>query len=150
MNTLRGRSTGFLLGSLFVVTLAWWGCSGGESTDQASSGNDGQSGETPASTDGGTDGGDDGAAAGGDPGRAVYSLRCVTCHGETGKGDGIAGMALDPRPRDHTDAEYMATLSDEEIRTTILKGKGAMPPHEGILTDEELEFVIVYVRSLSQ
>ena len=149
MNTVRGRSTGFLLGSLFVVTLAWWGCSGGGSTDQASSGNGGDAGEAPAATDGGNDSGDDGAA-GGDPGQMVYSLRCVTCHGESGKGDGPAGIALDPPPRDHTDAEYMSTLTDDEIRTTILKGKGAMPPHEGILTDDELDAVMIYVRSLSQ
>ena len=37
--------------------------------------------------------------------REVYKSRCATCHGEAGKGDGPAGAALNPKPRNYTDKE---------------------------------------------
>jgi mono/diheme cytochrome c family protein len=45
-------------------------------------------------------------------GRAIYRERCVACHGERGRGDGAAGVTLEPKPADlvlhvpqHTDGE---------------------------------------------
>ena len=35
-------------------------------------------------------------------GKQKYTLYCVTCHGETGDGQGIVGKTLDPPPRDFT------------------------------------------------
>lgn len=32
-------------------------------------------------------------------GRQVYSTNCALCHGAEGKGDGAAGVALNPKPR---------------------------------------------------
>ena len=38
-----------------------------------------------------------------DKGRELYSANCSSCHGDNGKGDGPAGAALNPPPRDYTD-----------------------------------------------
>lgn len=35
-------------------------------------------------------------------GKAVYAVNCAVCHGATGHGDGVAGAALNPHPRDFT------------------------------------------------
>ncbi|MEO8603407.1 MAG: c-type cytochrome [bacterium] len=34
---------------------------------------------------------------------AIFKSRCTMCHGPGGKGDGPAGAALNPKPRDMTD-----------------------------------------------
>jgi mono/diheme cytochrome c family protein len=147
MNTVRGRSTIYLFASLLLVTVAWWGCGGG-TTEQAGE----DSGHAEESTAGGESPAEMEAPAEISlaVGAAVYKARCTMCHGETGKGDGPAGRALDPSPRDHTDAEYMNTLTDEQIKSQIMEGKGAMPPHKDLLSEVELESVVLHVRSLSQ
>lgn len=37
-------------------------------------------------------------------GQALFSTTCVSCHGADGKGDGVAGAALNPKPRNFTSA----------------------------------------------
>lgn len=41
-------------------------------------------------------------AAEANPGRAAYLRYCSACHGIDGKGDGIVGGVMDPRPADLT------------------------------------------------
>jgi high-affinity iron transporter len=147
MSTFKGRTTIYLFASLLLVTVAWWGCGGG-TTEEAVGEAEHAAGEAMEEAAGGADEAvtEVSLAAG----EAVYKARCAMCHGESGKGDGPAGRALDPAPRDHTDAEYMNTLTDEQIKTQIWEGKGAMPPHRDLITEIELESVVMYVRSLSQ
>lgn len=86
-------------------------------------------------------------------GRATYKANCVACHGESGKGDGPGAGVLKPPPRDHTDAAYMSTLTDDEIKKIIqmggaIKGKPLMPSSPQI-KGEQLDALVAYVRSLS-
>lgn len=86
-------------------------------------------------------------------GKAIYKANCVACHGESGKGDGPAAGVLKPKPRDHTDATYMSTLTDEEMGKIIrfggaIKGKPLMPSHPQI-NGKDLDALIAYTRSLS-
>jgi mono/diheme cytochrome c family protein len=37
-------------------------------------------------------------------GKTLFSTTCVSCHGAGGKGDGVAGSALNPKPRNFTSA----------------------------------------------
>ena len=83
----------------------------------------------------------------------MYKANCVACHGETGKGDGPGAGVLNPKPRDHTNATYMNTLSDKEIGDIIrmggaIKGMPQMPSHPQI-NGPDLTALISYVRSLS-
>jgi mono/diheme cytochrome c family protein len=41
-------------------------------------------------------------AATADKGKPLFLQNCAPCHGQTGAGDGPAGMALDPKPRNQT------------------------------------------------
>ena len=81
----------------------------------------------------------------GDPkaGKAKYDANCVGCHGATGKGDGPAAAALNPKPGDMTDAKAMKALSDKFL-FDIIKDGGAsqkkspiMPASAAIFDDVE-------------
>ena len=88
-----------------------------------------------------------------DHGRDLYKLNCAPCHGEQGKGDGPAAAGYNPKPRNHTDAAYMSTLTDEDIAKVIqyggaIKGKPLMPSNP-VLKGADLAAVVAYTRSLS-
>lgn len=52
----------------------------------------------------------------------VFKTRCVMCHGEDGKGDGPASAALNPKPRNYTDATWQKSVTDDQIKKTITGG----------------------------
>lgn len=54
--------------------------------------------------------------------KEVFKTRCVMCHGESGKGDGPASAALNPKPRNYSDAEWQKTVTDDQIKKTITGG----------------------------
>ena len=86
-------------------------------------------------------------------GHETYRKTCAPCHGDAGKGDGPASKIFKPPPRDHTDAAYMDTITDDDMQKTInmggaLKGKPAMPSHPAI-RGEEMTALVAYVRTLS-
>lgn len=52
----------------------------------------------------------------------VWAQRCTTCHGAGGKGDGPAGAALTPKPRDLSSAEWQKGVADDRIAKVIVEG----------------------------
>jgi mono/diheme cytochrome c family protein len=82
-------------------------------------------------------------------GKAIYEQRCVTCHGPYGKGDGPDAPFLSPRPASLISAGTSAK-SDGELLEIIAKGKPrtAMPGWKDTLTEDELQDVLAYIRSL--
>lgn len=58
--------------------------------------------------------------------RTMYDTYCFTCHGAEGKGDGVAGAALDPKPTDLTSKEWQASVTDDHIRLVLEKGGAAV------------------------
>lgn len=88
--------------------------------------------------------------------QATYHKFCGTCHGATGKGDGVMAKFLDPQPKDLTDREYMESRSDYEIYLAIKKGGAAvglsdkMAPWERLLGDQEIQDLTLLVRQMSR
>lgn len=86
-------------------------------------------------------------------GAALFTANCASCHGPDGQGDGPAGMALNPRPRNlkHL-SEYHLGKGELGIFRTIKYGVDGtgMAPWEGRMTDEECWKVTNYVRSLQK
>ncbi len=56
----------------------------------------------------------------------MFASVCATCHGADGTGNGPAAETLQPKPRNYTDAAWQASVTDDELRATILKGGQAV------------------------
>jgi mono/diheme cytochrome c family protein len=96
------------------------------------------------------------AAIAGEPllaeGHAVYLARCVSCHGETGRGDGpIAGQLPPPPVGDLADAEWKHGDRPDQVRAVVAQGvpETAMPGWKTTLTERELRGVTAYVYYLA-
>jgi mono/diheme cytochrome c family protein len=96
-------------------------------------------------------------------GKAAYAANCLSCHGETGKGDGPVGAVLQPPPRDFSVGDFAFDTdedgtkgSDADLKNVISKGAGAfggnqmMAPWAGVLSDEDIDNVVAFVRSLKK
>ena len=89
-------------------------------------------------------------------GKAKYDSLCGGCHGSSGKGDGAAAAALNPKPQDHTSGKHMNSLTDKYL-FDIIKGGGVgvkksplMPAWGNTLKDEDIWNLIAYIRSLAK
>ena len=89
-------------------------------------------------------------------GKTKYDANCVGCHGATGKGDGAAAAALNPKPQDHTNGKVMKALSDKYL-FDIIKDGGAsqkkspiMPGSGKKFSDQEVWDIVAYIRSLAK
>ncbi|MEK6683854.1 MAG: c-type cytochrome [Nitrospirota bacterium] len=76
---------------------------------------------------------------------------CFTCHGMTGHGDGDAGKALDPTPRNFGNAKFHACKTDGEMLWVIRNGSagtGMIPAViTGILTEDEAKKAQAYEKT---
>jgi mono/diheme cytochrome c family protein len=88
--------------------------------------------------------GADAAAAGAE----VFKTNCESCHGPLGKGDGPAGAALDPTPKDLS--VLQASAGDDFLYWRINTGKEGtgMVAWKGTLTDEQIWQVVSFIRTL--
>lgn len=83
-------------------------------------------------------------------GKEIYGRTCVTCHGETGKGDGPASVAFAQKPADFTDPAHSSYYSDQGRIHIIKNGVPSTPMvgWKGILKEDEVQAVYGYIRSL--
>jgi mono/diheme cytochrome c family protein len=81
-------------------------------------------------------------------GEKVAKINCVSCHGATGKGDGAAAVALNPKPADWTSGRVQDE-ADGELFWKISNGRGAMPPWKH-LPENDRWAVLRYIRSLKK
>jgi mono/diheme cytochrome c family protein len=58
--------------------------------------------------------------------KRLYTGRCAVCHGEKGTGDGPGAAALDPKPRNYTDAAWQSSVTDEQLSKVIVQGGAAV------------------------
>ncbi len=89
----------------------------------------------------------------GDPelGHRTYQQYCQVCHGVEGDGDGIMTRMIGMMPTDHTNPNETNRFTNQELAESILNGKGRfMPAWRDILTQQEVEALVSYIRLLSQ
>jgi mono/diheme cytochrome c family protein len=85
-------------------------------------------------------------------GKETFQTTCAACHGAEGKGDGVAAAALDPKPRNLSDAAIVSALTDEHLYKVISEGGAAvglspmMAAWGGTLSEQDIWNVIAYIR----
>lgn len=80
--------------------------------------------------------GEDGPAAG----KRLYAAKCARCHGANMVNPGT--LSYDLRKFPEADAE--------RFRNSVISGKGAMPAWQGVLSEEEIGALWVYVLTRGQ
>lgn len=81
-------------------------------------------------------------------GRTLFQNNCARCHGTEGKG-GLPVFEGGPSPRNFSEHKFQNERSDEQLRMTIVNGKGAgMPPFGQAFNDAQLTALVAHVRSL--
>lgn len=92
-------------------------------------------------------------------GKKVYFKRCVWCHGVEGVGDGPSHDRLFTKPRNFIQGTFKIRWTDsgelprdQDLINTVTHGLpgSAMPSWAGILSKDEIEAVVQFVKSLVQ
>jgi len=93
-------------------------------------------------------------------GKRVYDANCAACHGMDARGDGPLAGSFDPAPADlvasgvHVSVRGLQVVisvphySSELLRERITGGNEPMPAWKDILTREQIDDLVLYVRSL--
>lgn len=85
-------------------------------------------------------------------GMQVYAQSCASCHGDSGRGDGPASDAIEPRPANLRHLGRMSMMTnDAYLYWTIAEGGKSvgsdMPRFKDALSDKQIWRVIYYVRN---
>ena len=83
-------------------------------------------------------------------GKAIFDKSCASCHGATGKGDGPAGVALNPKPPAIGTVEHMRGVTPALTYRVLSVGIAGTPMagYAASLTPEQRWNVVAYVNSL--
>jgi mono/diheme cytochrome c family protein len=93
-------------------------------------------------------------------GKPLYLNNCAPCHGAGGEGDGPLAREYDPRPTNLVASGFRVSTrgidvviqiphySSRLIKERAATGKREMPAWNEILTEQEIDDVVAYVRHL--
>jgi mono/diheme cytochrome c family protein len=83
-------------------------------------------------------------------GKTIYEEKCASCHGASGKGDGLDAATLTIAPNDFTNQAYMAQNSTAKLYQNITYGvQPDMPAFSQLLDDNQRWSVASYLRTLT-
>ena len=73
------------------------------------------------------------------PGERIYIMYCTSCHGYDGTG--LGGMGAD-----FVNDKTILAKTYGALLQSIFEGKGRMPAWRGVITKEQVQQVILYIR----
>lgn len=80
-------------------------------------------------------------------GKTIFTVNCVTCHGEKGDGNGPAGAYMNPKPRNFSTDKLKVGNKPEQLFKTITQGlTGTAMAGFGHLSEDDRWAVSLYVR----
>src|SRR3984893_17536482 len=81
-------------------------------------------------------------------GQKLYVGNCMTCHGQSGKGDGPGGAALEKKPAD-LGARIKAGATDGELFWKITEGRSPMISWKGSLSETQRWELVNYIKTFA-
>ena len=82
-----------------------------------------------------------------DSGADLFKAKCASCHGATGAGDTAMGKSMKLKDLGSPDVQ---NASDADLANVIAKGKKPMPAYEGKLTNDQIQDLVKYIRTLKK
>ncbi|GAB4372675.1 MAG: hypothetical protein Kow0042_16100 [Calditrichia bacterium] len=82
-------------------------------------------------------------------GKKLFQTNCAVCHGETGKGDGIAAQGLEPKPKDLS-SRKVQEQTDGALFWKITTGNLPMASYKEIFSEEQRWQLVNYIRILGE
>ena len=90
-----------------------------------------------------------GNAAATQEGKKLFLQICAVCHGEKGKGDGVGGATLNPKPRNFT-LEKTQNQADGDFFWKLSEGRPPMASYKAILTTNQRWQLVNYIRTFKK
>jgi mono/diheme cytochrome c family protein len=81
-------------------------------------------------------------------GQKLFVANCMTCHGQSGKGDGPGGAALEKKPAD-LGARIKAGATDGELFWKIAEGRSPMISWKGSLSETQRWELVNYIKTFA-
>ena len=82
-------------------------------------------------------------------GKKLYKAMCFVCHGPKGKGDGMGGAGLTPKPTNFT-SEVFQSQTDGAIFWKIAEGRAPMAGYKTSIPEKKRWEIINYIRTLKK
>jgi len=78
--------------------------------------------------------------------KKLFKLRCAKCHGAEGGGDSPYGQIIGAT--NLRDPHWQEKVDDDRVTNSIKHGRGQMPAFDKKLTDEQIDSLALFVRTL--
>lgn len=82
-------------------------------------------------------------------GKKIFNQICVICHGMQGKGNGAAGLTLNPKPANFL-AITVVNETDGAIFWKLTEGKAPMASYKDLLNENQRWQLVNYIRKLEK
>ncbi len=82
-------------------------------------------------------------------GKKLFNQMCAVCHGNKGRGDGMAGVNLKPRPTNLTTSKVQSQ-TDGAIFWKITEGRAPMASYKKAFTENQRWQLVNYIRQLAK
>ena len=79
-------------------------------------------------------------------GADLFKSKCAACHGANGDGNTAIGKNMKLRDLRSDDVQKQ---SDAELKMITSDGKGKMPAYKGKVTDDQINQLVLFMRSLA-
>jgi mono/diheme cytochrome c family protein len=81
--------------------------------------------------------------------KVLYTTYCAPCHGDKGRGDGVAAAGLSTKPADHSSVAVQ-NKTDGALFWEMSEGHNPMPSYKQVFTEKQRWQLVNYIRTLAK